>query len=80
MDYSSDKIVLNFYTNQQYVIDQCKPQLAKKWIPEWWKKLPASRTESNLHTEGSPVPVSSMKQCMKKHPRNSNDAKTIPNA
>ena len=63
MDYSSDKIVLNFYTNQQYVLDQCKPQLAKKWIPEWWKKLPASRTESNLHTEGSPVPVSSMKQC-----------------
>ena len=45
MDYSSDKIVLNFYTNQQYVLDQCKPQLAKKWIPEWWKKLPASRTE-----------------------------------
>ena len=63
MDYSSDKIVLNFYTNQQYVLDQCKPQLAKKWIPEWWKKLPASRTESDLHTEGSPVPVSSMKQC-----------------
>ena len=63
MDYSSDKIVLNFYTNQQYVLDQCKPQLAKKWIPEWWKKLPASRTETDLHTEGSPVPVSSMKQC-----------------
>ena len=53
MDYSSDKIVLNFYTNQQYVLDQCKPQLAKKWISEWWKKLPASRTETDLHTEGS---------------------------
>ena len=63
MDYSSNKIVLEFYTNQQYVMDQCQPMLAKNFIPEWWKSLPSSRSETNLHTEGSPVPISSMKQC-----------------
>jgi hypothetical protein len=63
MDYSSDKIVLEVYTNQQYVMDQCQPTLAKNFIPEWWKSLPAQRTHTNLHTGGSPVPISSMKQC-----------------
>ena len=63
MDYSSDKIILEVFTNQQYVMDQCQPTLAKNFIPEWWKTLPASRTETNLYTDGSPVPISSMKQC-----------------
>ena len=63
MDYSSDKIILEVFTNQQYVMDQCQPTLAKNFIPERWKTLPASRTETNLYTDGSPVPISSMKQC-----------------
>ena len=59
-----DKIVLEVFTNQQYVMDQCQPTLAKNFIPEWWRTLPASRTEhTNLRTAGSPVPISSMKQC-----------------
>jgi len=62
--FKKKKIKLEVFTNQQYAFDQFQPMLAKKFIPDWWKKLPASRTDAGLFTEGNnTIPVSSMKQC-----------------
>jgi hypothetical protein len=61
MGFLSNSITVDVYTNQQYAYDQCKPQLAKKYIPEWWKSLPASRpTHQEFYDD---LPISSMKQC-----------------
>jgi len=62
--FKKKKIVLDVFTNQQYCYDQFQPMLAKKFIPDWWKSLPASRTDGGLFTaQDNTVPVSSMKQC-----------------
>lgn len=61
MGFLSKSIKVDVYTNQQYAYDQCKPQLAKKYIPEWWKGLPASRPSHQAYYND--LPISSMKQC-----------------
>lgn len=61
MGFLSKSITVDVYTNQSYAYEQCKPQLAKKYIPEWWKSLPASRPTHQEYYDD--LPISSMKQC-----------------
>ena len=46
--FKKKKIKLEVFTNQQYAFDQFQPMLAKKFIPDWWKKLPAVESRGYL--------------------------------
>lgn len=54
-------IVLHAYTDQQDQYDAYQPMLARKFIPDWWKKIPLHR-ETDM--PGYPkMPVATLRDC-----------------
>lgn len=41
---SKKPIILECVTNKSHVYEYAKPNLAKKFIPDWWKEVPSSYT------------------------------------
>lgn len=56
-----DTIVVNAYTDRKDQYDAYQPMLARKFLPDWWKKLPQHR-ETDMPGYDT-MPVATLKTC-----------------
>lgn len=59
----SNSITVDLYTDDKHAYDMFRPDHSKKFIPNWWKKLPTSRPDTHQHIHLDGLEVAGMKTC-----------------
>lgn len=61
--FKNKKIVVDLFTDDQHAYDMFKPKPSREFIPDWWKKMPASRPDKHPQTHVDGLEIASMKTC-----------------
>lgn len=57
------KLKVQLYTDDSHAYEMFKPDHSKKFIPDWWRKLPVSRPDTHEHIHVDGLEVAGMKTC-----------------